>query len=426
MRFIKTLGKQVLSKLLESQVVRLRRKHDFTLLAVAGSVGKTSIKTALATALATQGTVRYQAGNYNDRLTVPLVFFGHAEPPIFAVFRWLKVLIDNERQIRRDYPFKTVVVELGPDGPGQMRHFAYLQPDLTVLTAITPEHMEFFKTMDAVAAEELMVFDYSKRVLVNADLVSPKYLKGRTAVTYGTTQHVAYHLSASKPAADGQHLTISFKGHAHRAVTNLLGVPGASVATAVYATAIELGYDAKTAAHLIPAIKPVAGRAQVLKGVKDATIIDDTYNASTVSMIAALETLYSFKAAQRIAILGSMNELGETSPEAHRQVGAACDPSMLSLLVTVGQDAETYLAPEAQANGVVVVSFSNPYEAGDYVRKHLEPGAVILGKGSQNLIYVEEALKKLLAHNYDSSRLVRQSPYWLKRKASQFGHVAKP
>ena len=91
--------------------------------------------------------------------------------------------------------------------------------------------------------------------------------------------------------------------------------------------------------------------------------------------------------------------------------------SKIDILVTVGADANKILAAEAEARGCVVQKFNNPYSAGRYVRPLVKKGALILAKGSQNKIFTEEAVKILLANPADTSKLVRQSAYWDRRKA---------
>jgi UDP-N-acetylmuramoyl-tripeptide--D-alanyl-D-alanine ligase len=134
--------------------------------------------------------------------------------------------------------------------------------------------------------------------------------------------------------------------------------------------------------------------------------------------------LYQFEVPQRIAVLGMMNEMGDYSPEAHRQVGAYCDPSKLEVVVTVGADANEYLAAVAEARGCQVERCASPYEAGTYVKSLLKPGAVLLFKGSQNRGFIEEAIKSVLANPTDADHLVRQSDYWMSRKRVQFGEAA--
>mgnify|MGYP002398163624 FL=1 len=128
MNQIKKYGRLLLCAIMERQVVALRKRKKFKVVAVAGSVGKTSTKLSIAAALGEYKAVRHQAGNYNDRLTVPLVILGHENPGLFAVHKWLKILVSNHFQIFGTFPYDVVVVELGTDGPGQIREFAYLLP----------------------------------------------------------------------------------------------------------------------------------------------------------------------------------------------------------------------------------------------------------------------------------------------------------
>jgi len=158
----------------------------------------------------------------------------------------------------------------------------------------------------------------------------------------------------------------------------------------------------------------------ILRGVQDSIIIDDTYNSSPLAAVAAIQSLYSLSVPQRIVVLGSMNELGATSPAEHTAIGKLCDPSMLSHVITVGEQAETYLAPAARSNGCHVVSFKTALEAGAYAHKVLETGSALLFKGSQTDIYLEEAVKIVLHSTDDESRLVRQSPEWLQTKQAFF------
>jgi UDP-N-acetylmuramoyl-tripeptide--D-alanyl-D-alanine ligase len=157
-----------------------------------------------------------------------------------------------------------------------------------------------------------------------------------------------------------------------------------------------------------------------LVGINNSTIIDDTYNASPEAVSAALKTLYRLDAPQKIAVLGNMNELGKFSAEAHRQIGEQCDPKQLDLVVTIGPDANKYLAPAAEKKGCKVGTFSDPYQAGEFVKLQIKPGALVLVKGSQNKVFAEEAVKTLLADPVDASKLVRQSRYWMKIKAKNF------
>lgn len=418
----KKLGKLVVAHVLSRQVRRLRRKHHFTVVAVAGSIGKTSTKLAIAELLGQNLRVRYQDGNYNDPVTVPLVFFGLTEPSIYNVFAWMRLFGEITAMVEHPYPYDVVVVELGTDGPGQMAQFAYIKPDLTVLTAVTPEHMAFFGTLDAVAEEELQVFRYSKQVLVNADNVPGKYMIGRNFAEYSTLTNVAhnYYAVVQRASLQGQELRLEFPGGNIEATTNFVGDQGAKIVLAAAAVADLLGMDKRIIKQSIAALQPPAGRMRVLPGLRGSTIIDDSYNASPEPVLRGLDVLAAADATQRVAILGSMNELGDYSREAHELVGNYCDPNKLDLVVTIGTMARRWLAPAARAAGCQVHTFLSPYDAGEFVRKQLHEGTVILVEGSQNGVFAEEAVKPLLAHPIDTEKLVRQSPYWLRTKEKQF------
>lgn len=421
LRHPKAVGRAIVCGILERQVRRLRARHNFSVVAVVGSVGKTSTKMAIASLLQGSRQVRWQEGNYNDRVTVPLIFFGHTAPRLMDVFAWVRIFWQNERIIARPYPYQAVIAELGTDGPGFMREFAYIRPELVVVTSVAPEHMAYFGTLDAVAREELAALNFAHRALVNIDDTPAQYLVDRNFVAYGSSADAAYRLIQRKAKGfAGQELVISLRGHNLSLNTNLLGYHGAKTVLAAAATADMLGLGLTDIATGLSAVAAVAGRMQILHGIKNTTIIDDTYNSSPEAAKAALDVLQSGDAPQRIAILGSMNELGAYSQQAHQEIGQYCDPAKLDLVVTVGADAQNYLAPAAKQAGCVVRSYLDPYKAGRYVKKQLQESAVILAKGSQNGVFTEEALKVLLADKADAAKLVRQSKHWMRLKQKQF------
>ncbi len=418
----KVAGRALLCELLENQVVRLRQKHKFTVIAVAGGIGKTSTKLAIAHSLEPTRRVIYQTGNYNDRVTVPLVLFGQSLPNLFNIVAWTKILLANEQAISRPNFYDIAVLEIGTDHPGDIKQFAYLQPDITVVTAIVPEHMEYFGTLDAVAAEELTVCDFSKQVLIGADNTPAKYLKGREVLTFGTSKDNDFRASGYNPQGlEATKLKLHLQHDiALDAQVAIVGQQGVKIVLAAAAAAQLAGLSPTEVSHGLKQIKPFAGRMQVLPGIHGSTIIDDTYNASPVAVKAALDVLYGVTAPQRIAILGNMNELGDYSQEAHTEVGKYCRADKLDLVATIGPNAAKYLAPAALGAGCKVESFDSPYSAGAYVRARLKKSAVILAEGSQNGVFAEESLKVLLAHKADTKKLVRQTASWMRIKRSQF------
>ncbi len=409
--------------ILGRQVRALLRKNDVKVIAVAGSIGKTSTKLAISEVLSEKFKVRYQVGNYNDLVSVPLVFFDEMLPSLLNPFAWLAIFLRNSKQLKKTYPYKIAVIELGTDGPGQIAQFKkYINADIGVLTSITSEHLEFFESVDNVAKEELVLSELSDQLIFNSDLCADKYInKLENSVSYGLNEA---NLQITGISHNG--LIASFKANYEgNPVLATTIVPGLEAQLYTVAAAIsvglQLGMNTEQIKQGIANIKPHSGRMQVLRGVSGSTIIDDTYNASPAAVKAVLRDVYTLKADQKIAILGNMNELGDSSKTAHEEIGNLCEPTELDLVVTIGPDANKYLAPAAVKRGCEVKEFNSPYDAGEYVKSILKPGALILAKGSQNRVYAEEAVKILLASSDDAAKLVRQSTEWLKVKRQAFG-----
>jgi len=207
------------------------------------------------------------------------------------------------------------------------------------------------------------------------------------------------------------------------ATIKVVGEHSLRPAMGAVAVAVKLGLNPQEIATGLGLLKPVPGRMNILHGIENTIIIDDTYNSSPLAASSALQALYSLQVPQRIAILGSMNELGVLSATEHEKLGLMCDPNMLSWVITVGDEAEKYLAPAARKRGCQVKSFKSAVDAGGFARSVLEEGAAILAKGSQGNIYTEEAVKVLCVMSEDVE-LVRQSPEWIKTKDAFFSKFA--
>ncbi len=423
---MKKTFKKLVVALLARQVRALRKRHQFKIIGVAGSVGKTSTKLAIAQTLGQTLRVRYQNGNYNDIVSVPLVFFGEDMPSLMNPLAWIGILLRNSKQIRGIYPFDVVVVELGTDGPGQIAEFKkYLQLDIAVVTAIAPEHMEYFDSLEAVAQEELSVMQFAGRLFYNTDLLpeEARALLPPAAQSYGIEREDAdYKLSNIFHSAAGLEGDVKHGGEIYLHIGREV-IARAQLYSTLAAVVVskDLGLKTSQITAGINMITPVSGRLRRLRGINNSVIIDDTYNASPDAVKAGLEMLYELEAPQKIAVLGNMNELGSMSAAAHKEIGELCDQSKLNLVVTLGPDANAYLAPAAEAKGCVVKAFTDPYTAGEYLQGKIEAGAFIFAKGSQNGVFAEEVIKKLLADPEDANKLVRQSSKWLKKKQAQFG-----
>lgn len=423
--------KNFIIRLLEIQTKRYLKKHKPKVVAITGSIGKTSTKLFTATVLSEGRNVLAQEGNYNTHVSLPMAVFDLPIPnDTKSGLAWLQVLWWMELKIhRRKIDHDVMILELGTDTPGDIKRFKrYIHPDIAVVTAVAPEHMEFFKTIDAVAKEELAVAEFSDLTLINRDEVDSHFaalVQNANIATYGTSGIAQYHFLVEDftPGTGFRGKFVSPDYGDQAATLHLVGEHNIKAAVAAATVAVKLGLSPQQIVAGLEKIRPVKGRMNVLRGLLDSTLIDDTYNSSPTAAIAALQTLYKFQTEQRIAILGSMNELGDYSKQAHEEVGKNCDPTLLDWVVTIGDNAEKYLMPAAASRGCQVRSFKSPYDAGAFVHSVLHPGAAVLAKGSQNGVFAEEALKILLHATEEETQLVRQSPDWLAKKRVMFEKI---
>ena len=416
----------------QHQLIRYVKKYfkkhpEVKLIVVAGSIGKTSTKRAIATVLSQKYRVTMHEGNHNMAVSAPLAILGLSYPEkVKSISAWLKVFAAARERIKEPTSTDVIVAELGADRPGDIEHFAgYLKPDIGVVTAVTSEHMEFFKTLDAVAQEELKVANMSKLALINRDDIAgeyAKYLTNGNVDTYGTTGLAEFRFEIKDfTIENGYQGSVIMAGFAEPALATVkvIGEHSLRPAMGAVAVGIKLGMSPKEVVAGLKLVRATPGRMNVLRGVENSLIIDDTYNSSPLAASSALQTLYTLQVPQRIAILGTMNELGETSAKEHEALGKMCDPALLDWVVTVGDEAEKYLATAARKRGCQVRSFKTAIEAGSFVHRVLAPGAAVLAKGSQGGVYLEEAVK-IIAMMTEDDQLVRQSPQWLKTKSDFF------
>lgn len=426
--------KRFIVKKLQKYVRQYFMQHpEVKLVAVVGSVGKTSTKHAIATLLSERYRVRMHEGNHNSEVSVPLAILGVDFPgSLRNPFTWLGVFRAAKLRIKQPTDVDVIVQELGTDAPGDIAQFGtYLLPDIAVITGVTPEHMEFFGTIEAVAAEEMSIANFSKFVLINRDDVDARFAALETNPnfsTYGTSGAAEYRIEQESFTFDE-----GYKGTIYApnfpepfdVMVRVYGEHSLRPVMGAVATAAQLGLAPHEIGKQVALLRPVPGRMNLLRGMGETVVIDDSYNSSPAAAAAAIQTLYSFdddNVPQRIVVLGDMRELGATSQAEHEALARLLDSSLLAWVVLVGPESEKYMAPIARQRGCQVHIAKNAIEAGEFVRSVTEPGAVILVKGSQNTIYLEECVK-LLCELTDHSQLVRQSPHWLEVKKRFFDSV---
>jgi UDP-N-acetylmuramoyl-tripeptide--D-alanyl-D-alanine ligase len=332
---------------------------------VTGSSGKTSTKELIAAVLRTRFKTKATEGNLNNHIGVPLTL--------------LKLEPDDEFG----------VVEMGMSHPGEIAALARMAaPDIGVITSIGPAHIEFFPHQAAIAEEKAELIDALPATgvaILHSDDVWSRAIAYRTQariVWVGSGEESAWHAGDVQISAVGLSFQLQHAGES--VLVRLPTVNRVMFANALLAAAVggECGLSLAEIARGLEAVQVPGARMQVVES-GGAWIINDAYNANPASMKAALIALKEFPGARRrVAVLGSMGELGQHATELHREVGALAAEQGLEFLIAVGPHAEAYISAAVQAGLGAAVQVFDAAEATAVLKANLQEGDVVLVKGS--------------------------------------------
>jgi UDP-N-acetylmuramoyl-tripeptide--D-alanyl-D-alanine ligase len=347
--------------------------------AITGSYGKTTVKDLAAAALARGRVVAASRGSFNNELGVPLTMLG--------------VAVGSE----------VLVAEAGARNAGDIADLGrLLRPDVAVVTAVGPVHLETFGTEDGVAIEKGRLVESlgaTGTAVLNADdhRVAAMARLAPAAIT------VSVRLASADVTASG--MTVDADGRARADVRTpwgstsiVLPVPGVHHLTngliALTVAGLE-GVDIEAAAGGIAEARMSPSRS-ALHRIAGVTVLDDAYNASPPTVLGALETLAALPCTgKRWAVLGVMAELGASSYEAHVAVGRAC-ASAVDELVVVGDAAGIVEGARSAAGHVRVRVVADHDEAAEVVIEDLSEGDAVLFKASR-VATLDRAAARLLA-----------------------------
>jgi len=426
MRQLKDLGFRLISPTLRWLAKQLLQRHQPQIVAITGSVGKTSTKRAVAAIVENDYRTQWHDGNYNSEVGLPLALFElHTPDHILNPFAWAQLIaIMLWRLLFWQYPYELLVLELGIDHPGDMDKFGrYIQADIGIITAVQAAHISGLGDIETVYQQKTKLMDFSTHTIVNGDdLMLHNRLEDDNRVQcYGLEPHNTIHPTQLELNKNG---TIKFSVEGQTINSQLVGAHSALALLAAWLVGGFLEVDPALRARKLEELTPFPGRMNPLPGKNGSRLIDDSYNAVTPQAVtAALDTLCALPSQRKIAVLGTMNEQGELTEKLHRQVGSYVAGLELDMLLTVGDTAEQYIAAEAIDNDMQadsVHSFTSPYNAGNFLAPLLKKHDLVLIKGSQNGVYAEEVTALLLKNDADRSQLVRQEAFYLRLKHSQF------
>ncbi|NDJ53759.1 MAG: UDP-N-acetylmuramoyl-tripeptide--D-alanyl-D-alanine ligase, partial [Chloroflexi bacterium] len=339
------------------------------IIGITGSVGKTTTKEAVAAVLSQRYQILKSEKSYNNEIGIPLTV--------------LKLTSEHQRAVLEMSMYTTGEIALLCD---------IVPPQTGVVTLLAPVHLESAGSMEAIidAKSELIealpsAQDGGQAILNGDDELIMAHMPGRTLadiMTYGLSTGVdLFGADVQVYGLNGIRFVMYVDGRSYHVNYPLPGRH--QVYTALAATAVGLveGLDIEEIIRGLET-QPSAVRLIPKTGLNGSTILDDTYNASPQSTIAALDLLASIERTHPIAVLGDMLELGELEEESHRAVGERA-ASAVKLLVTVGERAR-WIAEEAHNNGLdAVMQFDDADDAAAYLEALITAGDTVLVKGSR-------------------------------------------
>ncbi|OHA18524.1 MAG: hypothetical protein A2664_02710 [Candidatus Taylorbacteria bacterium RIFCSPHIGHO2_01_FULL_46_22b] len=433
---LKQVFKKAVVIIITAQARWVLKKYCPRIVAVTGSVGKTSTKDAIYSVLSKRGFVRKSDKSFNSEIGVPLTILGLPNawnnPLHWLANIWSGLLLVL---VQTKYP-EWLVLEVGADRPRDIRTIAkWLSPDIVVVTkfAPVPVHVEYFGSPEEVFNEKgelvralkpdgTLILSTDETVLALKDrsraqnLLTFGFFRG--ADVFGSKYKIEYEGARGHRHPSGVNFSITHKGES--VVVQQRGALGKQLgqtALAAAAVGIARGIPLADIAAALSEHSGPAGRMKIIEGIQGSVIIDDTYNSSPVAVNEALEALSSLTAkGRKIAVLGDMLELGRFSTTEHRAVGTLV-ATRTDILVTVGVRARdiAFGALEAHLPASSILQFDDAREAGIAMKEMVAEGDVLLIKGSQG-IRMERIVEMIMLHPEERGRLlVRQDQEWKSR-----------
>ena len=421
---------------IESRLVLWKYKPK--VVAITGSIGKTSTKDAVYAVLSGISYVRKSEKSYNSEIGLPLTILGISngwnDPFLwfFNILKGLWLFIWPHK-----YP-KWLVLEVGIGKPGDMRRTAlWLKTDVVIVTMIgeTPAHIEFFDSHKNLVEEKSRLIKTLKKdglLVLNNDDAEVSEMKNKTkncVKTFGFKEDSDIKASSNSILYTDANIPEGLVFRIDEAGSSLpVVVEGVFGKNHVYAALGALALSSALKLNMLDAINRLKnynvppGRMRLLKGINDSFILDDTYNSSPFASRSALETLGEVKTFGReIAVLGDMLELGRHTEEAHKNIGKIVKENLngeKDVLVVVGPRAEKIKEGAIEAGMKIknIFEFLDSQEAGEFLKTFVQKNDFILIKGSQGM-RMERAVEAILLDQKNKSiLLVRQDEEWKKKK----------
>ena len=359
------------TKALQKLASAIRDKYPVTLIGITGSAGKTTTKEMIATLLSTERRVHKSWGNFNNQIGAPLC-------------------VDNMPD-----DAEIVVSEMGMNHAGEIAEIAgLLKPNLGVYTNIAPVHIEFFGSIEGIAAAKRELLENvapGGSIVINNDNEHVVRISAGfpgPIVTYGIDDAVAQFraINIRERGLLGTRFTLLAESAERELDFALPGRHNLENLLAAIATARTVGIAWENIERGVRDVKPAYHRG-VIVDWRGAQIYDDTYNSNPYALGRALELMAQADVTgRRIAVIGDMLELGEQELQYHREAGANV-PRSIDVVCGVGTRSQALLdgARGAGFDESRLRHFTDAEAAGAFLRAFVQPGDLVLIKGSRGV-----------------------------------------
>ncbi|MBS0288126.1 MAG: UDP-N-acetylmuramoyl-tripeptide--D-alanyl-D-alanine ligase [Proteobacteria bacterium] len=340
-----------------------RRLYPIPMVGLTGSCGKTTVKGMIESICQQQGKTLATKGNFNNHIGLPLTL------------------------IRLDASYQYAVIEMGASALGEIQYLGGIaRPNITLITNIRPAHLLGFGSIENVASAKGEIYEILPKdgtAILNVDEpFSESWLgliKDKKVITFGIKKPADVTARNIELQAFSVTFTLHIKDKSARVCINTPGEHTVMNVLAAASAGYALGISLERIVKGLESFQGVEGRLRRFKGLQDAWIIDDSYNANPGSVNAALDVLAHCEG-KRIFVMGDMAELGENAIEYHTQVGNKARQQGIERLLAVGKLTEHAV----KAFGEGAMFYPDKEALVNDLKSTLNSQTVILVKGSRS------------------------------------------
>lgn len=419
-------------KILASLKLKLHFKGE--IIALGGCFGKSSAVTLLQSVLSSEKNVftTYQNDKgLNSETGVAFAILG-VKPDKYRLIDWFRYSITALKGLFINFDHELFIIELGVDKPDDLKFLtSFIKPNTGIIINSNNTHSANFEELhnqtgkryeELIAFENGYIFGASKdAIFYNLDdpevVAQINRFIGYTKIPFSILNGAL--IKEFSPNLEGTNIVFTYQGQDE-------SVHYPSPLLEEYRSTIEMLLKVAEYYNLRPenvkagieAYKLPVSRCNLFQGINGSYILDSSYNSSYVPAASAIRLLSTISQGRKIAVLGDMRELGELSEKEHRKLAHIATEN-LDIVITVGPMMKEYFLPEFEANKrdtQQIVSFQTTKEALEFIMRDnsafIQQNDVLLVKGSQNTLFLEIIVEKLLADKSDTAKLCRRGVHY--------------